>query len=56
MDFDKISIKNVPYNVKDSTARKQIGDETTARKQADSQNRHGSTSAGKHNLSAGDFL
>lgn len=44
MDFDKINIGAVSYNVKDTTAqkqigevRKQIGDETTARKQADSQ-------------------
>ena len=37
MDFDKISIKSVPYNVKDSTARKQISDETSARKQEDAQ-------------------
>lgn len=36
-DFDKINIKSVPYNVKDSTARQQIGDEIAARKQADSQ-------------------
>ena len=37
MDFDKINIDAVAYNVKDSTARKQISDEITARKQADSQ-------------------
>lgn len=29
MDFDKITIDAVSYNVKDSTARKQISDETT---------------------------
>lgn len=39
-DFDKINIKNVPYNVKDSTARQQISNETTAREQADSQLSH----------------
>lgn len=37
MDFDKINIDAVSYNVKDTTARKQIDDETTARKQADTQ-------------------
>lgn len=37
MDFDKINIDSVSYNVKDTTARQQIGNETTARKQADSQ-------------------
>ena len=37
MDFDKINIGAVSYNVKDTTARQQIGDETTARKQADAQ-------------------
>lgn len=37
MDFDKINIDAVAYNVKDSTARQQISDEITARKQADSQ-------------------
>lgn len=36
-DFDKINIKGVQYNVKDSTAWKQISDETSARKQEDSQ-------------------
>ena len=36
-DFDKISIKGVPYNVKDSMARQQISTETTAREQADTQ-------------------
>lgn len=36
MDFDKINIDAVSYNVKDTTARQQIGDETTARKQEDS--------------------
>lgn len=39
-DFDKINIKSVPYNVKDSTARQQISNETTAREQADSQLSH----------------
>ena len=33
-DFDKINIDAVSYNVKDSTARQQISDEITARKQA----------------------
>lgn len=33
MDFDKINIDAVSYNVKDTTARQQIRDETTARKQ-----------------------
>ena len=37
MDFDRINIGAVSYKVKDTTARKQIGDETTARKQADTQ-------------------
>lgn len=37
MDFDKITIDAVSYNVKDSTARKQISDETSARKQEDAQ-------------------
>ena len=37
MDFDKINIDAVSYNVKDTTARQQIRDEITARKQADSQ-------------------
>ena len=37
MDFDKINIDAVAYNVKDSTARQQISDEINARKQADSQ-------------------
>lgn len=37
MDFDKINIDSVSYNVKDTTARQQIGNETTARKQADTQ-------------------
>lgn len=37
MDFDKINIGAVSYNVNDSTARQQISDEITARKQADSQ-------------------
>lgn len=37
MDFDKINIDAVSYNVKDTTARQQIRDETTARKQADTQ-------------------
>ena len=37
MDFDRVNIGAVSYKVKDTTARKQIGDETTARKQADSQ-------------------
>ena len=37
MDFDKINIDAVSYNVKDSTARQQISDEITARKQADTQ-------------------
>lgn len=37
MDFDKITIDAVTCNVKDTTARKQIGDEITARKQADTQ-------------------
>ena len=37
MDFNKISIDSVSYNVKDSTARKQISDETSARKQEDAQ-------------------
>lgn len=36
-DFDKINIDAVPYNVKDSTARQQISNETNAREQADSQ-------------------
>lgn len=36
-DFDKISIDRTYYNVKDTTARQQISDETTAREQADSQ-------------------
>ena len=36
-DFDKISIKGVPYNVKDSMARQQISTETTAREQADTE-------------------
>lgn len=35
MDFEKISIDSVSYNVKDSTARKQISDETSARKRED---------------------
>lgn len=33
--FDKINIKSVSYNVKDTTARQQISDETTAREQED---------------------
>ena len=37
MDFDKITIDSVSCNVKDSTARKQISDETSARKQEDAQ-------------------
>ena len=37
MDFDKINIDAVSYNVKDATARQQISDEITARKQADTQ-------------------
>lgn len=37
MDFDRINIGAVSYKVKDTTARKQIGDETTARKQEDAQ-------------------
>ena len=37
MDFKKINIDSVSYNVKDSTARKQISDETSARKQEDAQ-------------------
>ena len=37
MDFDKINIDSVSYNVKDTTARQQISAEITARKQADSQ-------------------
>ena len=37
MDFDRINIGAVSYNVKDTTARQQISDEITARKQADSQ-------------------
>ena len=37
MDFDKINVDAVSYNVKDSTARQQIRDEITARKQADTQ-------------------
>lgn len=37
MDFKNISIDSVSYNVKDSTARKQISDETSARKQEDAQ-------------------
>lgn len=37
MDFDKINIDAVSYNVKDATARQQISAETTAREQADSQ-------------------
>lgn len=37
MDFDKINIDAVSYNVKDTTARQQISDEITARKQADTQ-------------------
>lgn len=37
MDFDKINIDAVSYNVKDTTARQQINAETTARKQADLQ-------------------
>ena len=36
MDFDKINIDAVSYNVKDTTARQQIRDETKARKEADS--------------------
>lgn len=36
-DFDKISIKGVLYNVKDTVARQQIGAETTAREQADTE-------------------
>lgn len=36
-DFDKISINRTYYNVRDTTARQQIGDETTAREQADTQ-------------------
>lgn len=35
MDFDKINIDAVSYNVKDTTARQQIDAETTAREQAD---------------------
>lgn len=35
MDFDKINIDAVSYNVKDTTARQQISDETKARKAAD---------------------
>lgn len=37
MDFDKINIDAVSYNVKDTTARQQISAETTAREQADTQ-------------------
>ena len=36
-DFDKINIKGVQYNVKDTAAHKQISDETTARENADTQ-------------------
>ena len=36
-DFDKINIKGVQYNVKDTAAHKQISDETTAREHADTQ-------------------
>ena len=36
-DFDKINIDAVSYNVKDTTARQQIGDEIAARQQADTQ-------------------
>lgn len=36
-DFDKINIDAVSYNVKDTTARQQVRDETAARKQADTQ-------------------
>lgn len=35
MDFDKINIDAVSYNVKDTTARQQIRDETSARERAD---------------------
>ncbi len=34
-DFDKININGVSYNVKDTTARKQIGAEITDREHAD---------------------
>lgn len=37
MDFDRINIDAVSYNVKDTMARQQIRDETAARKQADTQ-------------------
>ena len=37
MDFDKINIDAVSYNVKDSTARQQIEAEISAREQADTQ-------------------
>ena len=36
-DFDKINIDAVPYNVKDTSARRQIVDEITDRKNADTQ-------------------
>lgn len=36
-DFDKISIKGVPYNVKDSMARQQISEESDARETADAE-------------------
>lgn len=36
-DFDKINIKGVQYNVKDSMARQQIAAEQTAREQADTE-------------------
>lgn len=37
MDFDKINIDAVSYNVKDTAARQQIDSETTAREQANTQ-------------------
>lgn len=36
-DFDKINIKGVPYNVKDTMARQHISEETDARENADAE-------------------